>query len=112
LGYTLKHPSPFPCVSLYFRSFVKKSVKIFVLVKKKKKKEQKMKGWKWGFVGLLYAAYVLRIGAVEQGRTQPTERISGGISLIFCPFCSFLLNFISLFLGSPILYFRFIWQFN
>jgi hypothetical protein len=55
----------------------------------------KMKGWKRGFVGLLYAAFVLRIGAVEQGRTQPTERISGGISLILSPFCSFLLNFIS-----------------
>lgn len=39
-----------------------------------------MEIWKWVFVGILwYAAFVLRIGAVELGRSQPTERISGGI---------------------------------
>ncbi|XP_015937882.1 probable beta-1,4-xylosyltransferase IRX10L [Arachis duranensis] len=33
--------------------------------------------WKWVFFGFLCAALVLRIGAVELGRNQPTERISG-----------------------------------
>uniref|UniRef100_A0A2N9FCB3 Exostosin GT47 domain-containing protein n=1 Tax=Fagus sylvatica TaxID=28930 RepID=A0A2N9FCB3_FAGSY len=36
-----------------------------------------MNCWRWGFVGIVYAALVLTIGAVEHGRTQPTERISG-----------------------------------
>lgn len=39
---------------------------------------------KWGFVGLLVAAFVFTIGgAVELGRNQPTERISGGVSSKF-----------------------------
>lgn len=36
-----------------------------------------MNGWRWGFLLLVYAALVLKTGAVEHGRTQPTERISG-----------------------------------
>lgn len=42
---------------------------------------------KWGFVGLLSAAFVITIGAVELGRNQPTERISGGVSPKFEFFC-------------------------
>lgn len=48
-----------------------------------------MKGWRWICVGLLYAAFVFRIDAVGQRRGQPTERISGGISLTFFFFFSF-----------------------
>ncbi|GFZ08040.1 exostosin family protein [Actinidia rufa] len=36
-----------------------------------------MKDWRWAFVGFLYFALALRIGAVELGRGQQTERISG-----------------------------------
>lgn len=51
-----------------------------------------MNGWRWGFLLLVYAALILKTGAVEHGRTQPTERISGGISFIFISFDSFFLN--------------------
>lgn len=68
-----------------------------------------MNGWRWGFLLLVYAALVLKTGAVEHGRTQPTERISGGISFIFISVDSFFLNSISFFFDSPILfYFGFI----
>lgn len=68
-----------------------------------------MNGWRWGFLLLVYAALVLKTGAVEHGRTQPTERISGGISFIFISVDSFFLNSISFFFDSPSLfYFGFI----
>lgn len=58
--------------------------------------------WKCGFVSFLCAALVFTSGAVELGRNQPTERISGGVSLKFgslfllLPFC-----YIRLFLSLP-----------
>lgn len=36
-----------------------------------------MKDWRWAFLGLVCFGLVLGIGAVERGRGQPTERISG-----------------------------------
>lgn len=52
------------------------------------KKEKRMDFWKVGFLCLLWASSVLSIGAVELGRHQPTERISGGVlqSLFSPPF--------------------------
>lgn len=55
-----------------------------------------MSTWNWGFLGLLFAAFLCTAGAVGRGRNQPTERISGGISLIspyfYICFTSFFLN--------------------
>lgn len=45
-----------------------------------------MKFWKWGFVGFLCAAFALAVGAVELGRNQPTERISGEVFFKVCFF--------------------------
>lgn len=39
--------------------------------------------WKVGLLSLLCAASAFAIGAVELGRHQPTERISGGVSSKF-----------------------------
>ncbi|KAE9608615.1 hypothetical protein Lal_00020753 [Lupinus albus] len=36
-----------------------------------------MSFWKWGLVVLLFGGFFFTIGAVELGRNQPTERISG-----------------------------------
>uniref|UniRef100_A0A2P2LF24 Putative beta-1 4-xylosyltransferase IRX10L n=1 Tax=Rhizophora mucronata TaxID=61149 RepID=A0A2P2LF24_RHIMU len=44
--------------------------------------------WKWAFVGIFWcAALILRIDAVGLGRSQPTERISGGFSIINVIIC-------------------------
>jgi len=62
-------------------------------------KDKKMDFWKVGFLCLLWAASVLAIGAVERGRHQPTERISGGGSSKFF-FAPLSTCFIRFFLGS------------
>lgn len=38
-----------------------------------------MRVWRWVFLGVLFAAFILRINAFKLGRSRPTERISGGI---------------------------------
>jgi hypothetical protein len=48
-----------------------------------------MEIWKWVFVGVLwYAGFVLSTGAVELGRSQHTERISGWFFFKLTIFCS------------------------
>lgn len=47
--------------------------------------------WRWVLVGLLCTAFVSRIGAVELGRRQPTERISGQSSFYYFA-SNFVLN--------------------
>lgn len=39
---------------------------------------------KLGFLGLLFADFLFAVGAVELGRNQPTERISGAFCVSVC----------------------------
>lgn len=43
---------------------------------------KKMNIRKWGMVGILCVAFLYTSGAVERGRNQPTERISGRIDFV------------------------------
>lgn len=47
--------------------------------------------WKWVFLGLLCAAFISSIDAVELHRDQPTERISGGFWIFWDHFMLFFI---------------------